>query len=143
VSGIKTTLATSSLATNHLTTGWQNGRNVSALITQAGEAAQELIALLHECIRDMQTGTLTAASNPSTGSRNITMAQTIPAWVLPGFSVYDSTKGASLGTVLSGAGTSTLVLTANSLSAGTGSSDAILISDPNIAAFNVLISNLS
>jgi hypothetical protein len=91
----------------------------------------------------MVSGQLTAASNPSTGSPNITMAATIPAWVLPGYTVFDTTKNALLGVVSSGAGTTTLVMAANSLSVGTGTSDVLTISDPNVASFNTLITNLS
>jgi hypothetical protein len=143
MSGIKTSLGSTALAASHAASAWKNGRNASALIVQAQEAAQELIVLLKECIRDMQTGQLTAASNPSTASPNITMAQPIPAWVLPGMTVVDVTKGASLGTVSSGAGTTTLVLGANSLSVGVGTSDVLTIADPNVASFNTLITALS
>jgi hypothetical protein len=141
--GTKSSLIATVLAASHTATAWKNGRNISGLIVQAQEAAQELIMLLRECIRDMTSLQLTAASNPSTSSPNITMAQTIPASVIPGMTVFDTTKGVSLGTVSSGAGTSTLVLTANSLSVGTGTSDVLTIADPNIGAFNTLIANLS
>jgi hypothetical protein len=70
-------------------------------------------------------GQLLAASNPSTGSANITMAATIPAWVVNGMPVYDVTASKLLGTVSSGAGTTTLVLGANSAFAGSGTSDVL------------------
>jgi homoserine kinase len=87
---------------------------------------------------------LTAASNPSTSSPNITMAATVPSWVLPGYTVTDVTAGNKLlGTVLSGAGSTTLVLAANSAFVGSGSSNVLTIADPNVAALNTLIANLS
>jgi hypothetical protein len=58
-------------------------------------------------------------------------------------SVFDVTKNASLGTVASGAGTTTLVLTANSLSAGSGSADVLTISDPNLATYQAQLTALS
>jgi hypothetical protein len=51
------------------------------------------------------------------------MAQTIPSWVVAGMTVFDVTVGFSLGTVSSGAGTTTLVLGANAAHAGSGSND--------------------
>lgn len=73
----------------------------------------------------LPTAQLQAASNPSTASPNITMAQTIPAWVVTGMEVYDVTAGKLLGTVSSGAGTTTLVLGANSAFVGSGTSDVL------------------
>jgi hypothetical protein len=140
--GTKTSLATAILAAAHTVAAWNNGRNASAFIVQAQEHAQELITLLKECIRDMPTGQLTAGGTISASSPTITMAQPLPSWVSPGQSVFDQTKNAALGTVLTASGT-TLTLSANSLSAGSGSADILLIADTNIVAFNTLITNLS
>jgi len=73
----------------------------------------------------LPAGQLLAASNPSTGSPNVTMAATIPAWVVANMLVYDVTAGKLLGVVSSGAGTTTLVLGANSAFVGSGTSDVL------------------
>jgi hypothetical protein len=70
-------------------------------------------------------GQLAAGGTVSTGSANITMAATIPAWVVSGMPVFDVTVGFLLGTVSSGAGTTTLVLQANAAHAGSGSADVL------------------
>ena len=72
-----------------------------------------------------QPAQLTAGGTISTGSANITMAATIPSWVVAGMPVYDVTASAYLGLVSSGAGSTTLVLGANSAAAGSGSADVL------------------
>ena len=141
--GTKTSLATTTLAASHTISAWKNGRNANALIVQAQEAAQELITLLKVCIADMPTGQVIANGTISASSPTITIATPgLPSWVSPGQSVFDVTKNAALGTVLTAVGT-TLTLSANSLSAGSGSADVLLIADTNIAGLNTLITNLS
>jgi hypothetical protein len=75
-------------------------------------------------------GAVAATAAFTTASPNITMT-TNPGWVLPGMSVYDTTKtpapGALVGTVLTYSGTA-LVLTANSLIASQGTTDNISFS---------------
>lgn len=75
-------------------------------------------------------GQLTAASTISAASPNITMP-TNPGWVVPGMNVFDLTNSPAtngpLGTVLTYIGTA-LVLTANALHAGTGSTDVLSFS---------------
>jgi hypothetical protein len=97
--------------------------------------------LLRECVRDMVTGQLVAGGTISTTSATITMAQPLPSWVSVGMSVFDVSKNALLGSVLTAGGT-TLTLSANALSAGSGSADILLISDPNVASINALITAL-
>ncbi len=69
--------------------------------------------------------TLAAAGAISHLSPNITMGVANPGWVLPGVLVYDVTTGQSLGFVQSYVGTA-LVLAANAIYDGSGSSDALL-----------------
>jgi hypothetical protein len=86
---------------------------------------------------------LTAAGTSTTASANVAMAQTIPATVTPGMNVFDVTNGFNIGTVANGAGTTTLVLTANAAHAGSGSNDALQITDANLATYNALLTSLS
>jgi hypothetical protein len=83
-----------------------------------------------------QPAQLTAGGAISTGSANITMAATIPAWVVAGMPVWDVTTGQLLGAVSSGAGTTTLVLAAVALHNGSGSADVLQfgLTPPDIAA---------
>jgi hypothetical protein len=141
--GVKTTIAATPPTATHQLSALKSGLNANALTTQLAEAVSEVIYLLKEIIKTFPTGNLTAAGPISTSSASITMAQTIPSWVVAGMSVFDVTKNASLGTVSSGAGTSTLVLSANSLSAGSGSTDVLTISDPNLATYQGLVTSLS
>lgn len=64
----------------------------------------------------------------TTGSTTITMSQSNPGWVFPGYAVYDNTvnspTGILIGTVSSYSGT-TLTLTTTSLSNSSGTSDAL------------------
>lgn len=73
----------------------------------------------------MTNSQLTAGGAIATNTANITMAATIPSWVVAGMPVYDVTVGAYLGVVSSGSGTTTLVLGSNAAHAGTGTSDVL------------------
>jgi hypothetical protein len=76
-------------------------------------------------------GPATAAGTISTASSTITMPNVSGfPWVQPGMSVYDATANAIIGTVLSWVGT-TLTLTANASSNGSGSTDVL-----NFSAFS-------
>jgi hypothetical protein len=118
--GVKTTIITTPPTAAHQTTALKSGYNVGGLTTQLAEQVGEVIFLLREILKTFPTGNLTAAGTISTGSANITMAQTIPSWVVAGMTVFDVTNGFNLGTVSSGAGTTTLVLQANAAHAGSG-----------------------
>jgi hypothetical protein len=72
-------------------------------------------------------GNLAAASTISAASPNITMGSSNPGWVIPGMSVFDTTVGFFLGTVLTYSGTA-LVLTANAAHAGSGGTDNLTFS---------------
>lgn len=75
-------------------------------------------------------GAVAATASFTAASPNITMT-TNPGWVLPGMSVYDTTKtpapGAFVGTVLTYSGTA-LVLTGNAAIASQGSTDNLTFS---------------
>jgi hypothetical protein len=71
-------------------------------------------------------GVVAATASWTTATPNITMT-TNPGWVVPGMSVYDTTNGNLIGTVLTYVTTS-LVLTANALHASTGSTDNLSFS---------------
>jgi hypothetical protein len=141
--GVKSTIVATPPTSNHQTALSKAGLNANSLIAALQEQISEVIYLLKEVIKTFPTGNLTAAGTISTSSASITMPQTIPSWVVAGMSVFDVTKNASLGTVASGAGTTTLVLTANSLSAGSGSADVLTISDPNLATYQAQLTALS
>jgi hypothetical protein len=71
-------------------------------------------------------GTVAATASFTTGSAAITMT-TNPGWVVPGMSVYDTTNGFLIGTVLTYVGTA-LVLVANALHASSGTTDNLTFS---------------
>ena len=71
-------------------------------------------------------GTLAATASFTTGSPNITMTSN-PGWVVPGMTVYDTTNGFAIGTVLTYVGTA-LVLTANALHNSSGTTDNLTFS---------------
>lgn len=93
-------------------------------------------------------GALAAGASFTTGSANITMGATIPSWVVAGMTVYDLTNGQAIGTVSSGAGTTTLVLTGNAAHASSGGTDSLAFSafgapsassgsEPNVTPANI------
>jgi hypothetical protein len=141
--GIKSTVAATPPTAAHQSAGMKIGLNVAALTAELQEQVSETLYLLKEILKTFPNFTLTAASNPSTSSPNITMAQTIPAAVVAGMTVTDVTAGHLLGTVSSGAGTTTLVLGANSAFVGSGSNDILQVSDPNLATYTALVTSLS
>jgi hypothetical protein len=69
--------------------------------------------------------TAAAGASFTTSSSTITMAASLPATVVAGMDVYDTTASAHIGTVLSTSGT-TLTLAANAAHASTGSSDSLV-----------------
>ena len=141
--GVKATVVATPLTSNHQAACLNRGLNASGLIAALQEQLTEVIYLLKEITKTFPTGNLTAAGTISTSSASITMAQTIPSWVVAGMTVFDVTNSSALGTVLSGAGTTTLVLTANAAHAGSGSADVLTISDPNLGTYQGLITSLS
>jgi hypothetical protein len=54
--GIKTSLATTTVANAHLSAALKSGRYPLVQIQQAQQQAQDLIITLKEIIKDMQTG---------------------------------------------------------------------------------------
>jgi hypothetical protein len=93
-----------------------------------------------DCPANVPATTITAAGSISTGSTTITTqdVSNYPWAALFGVAgtncknctVYDTTKGAAIGTVSSWAG-KTMTLTANAKSTGSGSNDTLLILSPN------------
>ncbi len=77
-----------------------------------------------------QSNTYTAASSWTTAATTITLTTTVPAWVIPGTLVYDTTNSEEIGTVLSISG-DVITLTAAALSASSGSSDSLRIGGIN------------
>jgi len=71
-------------------------------------------------------GSVAATASWTTATPNITMT-TNPGWVVPGMSVYDTTNGFAIGTVLTYVGTA-LVLTANAAHASSGTTDSLTFS---------------
>ena len=73
-------------------------------------------------------GAITAAGSISTGASTITMPNVSGyPWVVAGMNVYDATAGVQIGAVLSWTAT-TLTLTANAASNGSGSTDSLIFS---------------
>ena len=73
-------------------------------------------------------GAITAAGSISTGAATITMPNVSGyPWVVAGMNVYDATAGVQIGAVLSWTAT-TLTLTANAASNGSGSTDSLIFS---------------
>jgi hypothetical protein len=141
--GIKSTIVTTPPTASHQSSAMKTGINITALTTQLQEQVSEVIYLLKEVIKTFPSVSLTAAGTITTASPNIAIAQTIPASVVAGMNVFDVTNGFNLGTVASGAGTTTLVLSGNAAHAGSGSNDALQISDPNLATHTALVASLS
>jgi hypothetical protein len=119
--GIKTTITTTPPTAAHQSAAMKTGINIAALTVQLQEQVSEVIYLLKEIVKSFPSVSLTAAGPISTSSANIAMAQTIPASVTAGMTVLDVTNGFNLGTVSSGAGTTTLLLTGNAAHAGSAS----------------------
>lgn len=71
-------------------------------------------------------GSVAATASFTAATPNITMT-TNPGWVVPGMSVYDTTNGFFIGTVLTYSGTA-LTLTANAAHASSGSTDNLTFS---------------
>jgi hypothetical protein len=141
--GVKTTIAATPVTASHQAAAMKVGINIAALTVQLQEQVAEVIYLLREVLKTFPVVTLTAAGTISTGSPNVTVAATIPVTVVAGMNVLDVTNGFNLGTVLSGAGTTTLVLTGNAAHAGSGSNDALQITDQNLATYTALVASLS
>ena len=73
-------------------------------------------------------GAITAAGSISTGAATITMPNVSGyPWVVASMNVYDATAGVQIGAVLSWTAT-TLTLTANAASNGSGSTDSLIFS---------------
>jgi len=102
----------------------------TAVGTDAGTGFTEVSTAGTAYARLQVAGSVAATASFTTGSPNITMT-TNPGWVVPGMSVYDTTKtpapGAFVGTVLTYVGTA-LVLTANSAIASQGTTDNLTFS---------------
>jgi hypothetical protein len=141
--GVKTTITTAPPTAAHAAAGQKAGFNVAGLTAELAEQVSESIFLLKEIIKTFPSGSLTAAGAISTASPNIAMALPIPPWVVAGMPVFDVTAGHLLGTVSSGAGTTTLVLGANSAFVGSGSNDILQITDANLATYQALVASLS
>jgi hypothetical protein len=141
--GVKSTIAATTPTATHQSAAMKTGINVAALTVELQEQVSETIYLLKEIIKTFPNVSLIAAGTITTSSANITMAATIPASVTAGMNVFDVTVGFNLGTVSSGAGTTTLVLTGNAAHAGSGSNDVLQITDPNLATYTALVASLS
>ena len=73
---------------------------------------------------------LAASASWTTASTTITMAAALPSWVIAGHQVYDTTNNELIGTVASGAGTTTLTLAAAAAFASSGAADNLLFCMP-------------
>ena len=71
------------------------------------------------------------------------MAAIIPSTVVAGRNIFDTTNAKQIGTVASGSGSLTLVLTGNASNAGSGSNDTLLITDANLATYQAQLTALS
>lgn len=102
----------------------------TAVGTDAGTGFTEVSTSGTAYARVQVAGSVAATASFTAASPNITMT-TNPGWVVPGMSVYDTSKtpapGAFVGTVLTYVGTA-LVLTANSAIASQGSTDNLTFS---------------
>jgi hypothetical protein len=141
--GVKSTIAATPPTVSHQMAAIKVGINAAALLVQLQEHISEAIYLLQESIKTFPNFNLTAGGTISTGSANIVMAKTLPATVVSGMNVFDVTNQQQIGTVSSGAGTTTLVLQANAAHAGSGSSDVLQFTDANLATYQSLITSLS
>ena len=98
----------------------------TAVGTDAGTGFTEVSTSGTAYARVQVAGTVAATASFTTGVSAITMT-TNPGWVVPGMSVYDTTNGFFIGTVLTYSGTA-LTLTANAAHASSGSTDNLTFS---------------
>lgn len=99
---------------------------LTAVGTDAGSGFTEVSSSGTAYARVQVGGSVAATASFTTGSPNITMTAN-PGWVVPGMSVYDTTNGFFIGTVLTYVGTA-LVLTGNAAHASAGSTDNLTFS---------------
>jgi hypothetical protein len=139
--GVKSSLTAPTAV--HQSSAAKAGVNATGLVLALQEQIGEVIYLLKETIKTLPTVSLTANGTISTASATIAMSSTIPSSVVAGMSVTDVTNGFALGTVASGAGTTTLTLQANALHAGSGSNDVLKIDDANLAGYTAQLAALA
>jgi hypothetical protein len=140
--GIKATIIATPPTAAHQVAALKVGVNAAGLIAALKEQITETLFLLGEIIKGIPSGNLTCAGPISTASATILMAAPVPSWVIPGMVISDLTNAKAVGTVLSAAA-STITLTSNAANAGSGSSDVLQISDPNLSVYQGLVTSLS
>lgn len=96
----------------------------TAVGTDAGSGFTEVSTSGTAYARVQVAGAIAAASSFTTASTTITMGTSVPAWIVPGMSVYDNTTGSFVGTVLTYVST-TLTLASASAINSSGSTDSL------------------